>query len=146
MLEIGSWLGRSTIAMARAAQSVVSVDTHVGPPVRSEGPTLNDLVTNLHRFGVAERVVVIAADFAQACQILRPGVFNMAFVDGAHDGISVLRDGRWASLLLRVGSPILFHDYEVAVGVTSAVHQLSKRWEQVPKQIEGTSLALLWKR
>jgi len=145
VLEVGSYLGRSTVAMARSARRLVSVDTHVGPPVRSEGPTANDFLRNLQQFGVAEKVVGFMGDFGVVAPLLRAD-FELAFVDAAHDGLSVLRDGRAAYLLLRLGSAIVFHDYDVHVGVTSAVHELARRWGQTHQVIEGTSLAVLYKR
>lgn len=145
VLEVGSWLGRSTIAMARTAKLVVAVDPHVGPPVRSEGPTCNEFLANLRAHGVSEKVAPFVAPFSQVAGLLR-SEFEMAFIDGAHDGISVLRDGRLAYMLMRLGSPLVFHDYETHTAVTAAVHELAARWGQKHEQIEGSSLAVLYKR
>jgi Methyltransferase domain len=141
VLEVGAFLGRSTVAMARSATRVVSVDHHHGRPE----PTVRDYLANLERFGVSDKVIPIVADFGQAALILK-GVFEMAFIDAGHDGISVLRDGGAAWQLLQIGAPLYFHDYDVWVGVTSGVHELAKRWQQVPERIAETSLAVLYRR
>jgi Methyltransferase domain len=141
VLEVGAFLGRSTVAMARTAAKVVSVDHHHGRPE----PTVRDYLANLESFGVSEKVIPIVTDFGQAAGFLKP-VFEMAFVDAGHDGISVLRDGGAAWQLLLVGAPLYFHDYDVWVGVTSGVHELAKRWQQVPERIAETSLAVLYRR
>jgi Methyltransferase domain len=141
VLEIGAFLGRSTVAMARTATHVVSIDHHHGRPE----PTVRDYLANLESFGVSDKVTPIVADFGQAVAFLR-STFGMAFVDAGHDGISVLRDGRAAYLLLRIGAPLVFHDYGVWVGVTSGVHELAKRWEQTVELVPETSLAVLYRR
>src|SRR4029077_11328726 len=52
VLEIGAWLGRSTVALARSARLVVSVDHHHGPPYDGNGSTLQRFLSNLERLGI----------------------------------------------------------------------------------------------
>lgn len=144
VLEVGTYLGRSTVAMAYTAKTVVTIDHHQGPPQDLAGATVKRFLENLETFGVTAKVVPIIAGFERVAAFLHGG-FGLAFIDGAHDGISVLRDGKLAYPLLEIGAPMLFHDYEVHVGVTSAVHELARRWQRSYRVIEGTSLALIYK-
>jgi protein-L-isoaspartate O-methyltransferase len=54
VVEAGALLGFSTVVLARAAASVVSVDRHEG----YDAPTLGKFLRNLDRFGVQGRVEV----------------------------------------------------------------------------------------
>ncbi len=141
-LEIGSWLGRSTIAMASVARLVVAVDHHAGPPIRAEGTTLHEFLQNLQVANVRHRVVPILAGFEAAAGLLRPASFGLVFVDGAHDYISVKRDALLAWPLLESGGVLAFHDYGVDPGVYQAVHELSEAWGK-PMRREAQSLALV---
>lgn len=144
VLEVGTYLGRSTVAMAYTAKQVVTIDHHQGPPQDKAGTTMQRFFENLETFGVGHKVVPIIAGFERVAGLLHGG-FGLAFIDGAHDGISVLRDGKLAYPLLEIGAPMLFHDYDVHVGVTSAVHELARRWQRSYRVVEGTSLALIYK-
>lgn len=146
VLEIGSWLGRSTVAMARTALVVVAVDPHTGPPYRAEGSTFAEFQDNLRRCDVADRVVPIVAGFERAAQHLPRGYFDLAFIDAAHDYESVIRDGRYAWSCVRAGGILAFHDYIGQDGVYAAVNALAERWHTKPQVVEVGSLALLHRR
>jgi len=143
VLEVGTYLGRSTVAMARTAKCVITVDHHHGPPQDASGPTTERFLANLNDYAVSEKVIPIVAGFERVAAHLRGG-FGLAFIDGAHDGIAVLRDARLAYHLLGVGAPMVFHDYEVHVGVTSAVHELCRRWGRGHVRV-AESLAVIYK-
>lgn len=142
VLEVGTYLGRSTVAMARVAECVVTIDHHAGPPQDAAGTTLLRFLENVNHFAVSETVIPIVAGFERVHRFLQP-VFELAFIDGAHDGISVLRDAKAAHGLVRPGSQLLFHDYGVHVGVTSGVHELARRWQTTYKVVPQTSIAVI---
>ena len=151
-LEIGSWLGRSTVAMAQVAKRVVAVDHHHGPPYDGEGSTFGRFMANLEAFGVADKVVPFLAGFEIAGPLLRPGIFDLAFVDGAHDYESCLRDGRLAWSLVHAGGVVVFHDYFDYTtggpgqdGVHKAVDELCIRWSVKFRNPAG-SLAIVDRR
>lgn len=114
VLEIGSWLGRSTIAMARVALHVVSVDWHQGSPeIAGHGfhPSLAEFVANLSKHGVRDKVSVCVMDAARLERLFRPAQFDLVFVDGAHDFGSAYRDCETALKLVRTHGHVAVHDH-----------------------------------
>lgn len=125
VLEVGSYCGRSTVCLARAAKSVTAVDTFDGRGTDLPGDTLRTFLANLERYGVAAKVRAVRGE-ASATLPKLPPVYDLAFVDGSHDRDSVARDADLAARLLRPGGVLVFHDYATAVnpGVTEAVDEL----------------------
>ena len=97
VLEIGSYCGKSTIAMARTAMLVVSIDHHRGDSGTGEADTFAEFRANLERFNVANKVVPIVADVSLTTPLIPRNEFDMAFVDGEHTYESVMRDLRVAT-------------------------------------------------
>jgi len=59
VIEAGSLLGYSTVAMARRARQVHAIDPHDGYPAFAPRPTLDVFLRNIRRHGVTERVVPV---------------------------------------------------------------------------------------
>lgn len=138
VLEIGSYCGRSTVAMAEVARLVVSLDWHQGDPGAGWGDTLPELWQNLADFGLRGKVVVIAASVDVVAPLLTPWQYDLVFVDGAHDAASVERDCRLARKVVRPGGTIAMHDWNLegvrtgaqAAGVMARpVAGLVARWD-----------------
>jgi len=109
VLEIGSYHGRSTIAMAEVAASVVSVDHHKGDEGVGPADTEASFRANLETFEVAHKVDVRVADVADvAFHLFEP--FDMAFVDGSHVYEHVFRDLAAAIDAVRPGGIVAWHD------------------------------------
>jgi len=106
VLELGAWKGRSTTALASTARLVVSADWHRGDPDAGYEPTLPDYWANVRDL---PNVAVVVGDFGQIVPLFA-SIFDLAFVDGAHDYESVLRDARGALHL--TSGLVLFHDYD----------------------------------
>lgn len=106
VLEIGSYCGRSTICMARTAEHVTAVDYFDGRCTPQPQDTLEKFRANIDRYGLTNKVTIANPDEDLS------GPFGFAFVDGAHDYESVLRDAHRASQLLDEGGLIAFHDYD----------------------------------
>ena len=129
VLELGSYLGLSTVWMARVAASVVAVDTFDG---RATGLPLEDtyeaFCANLRRHGVADRVRAIRSETREALPALASEgmAFDVIFIDAAHDAASVAADFAEARRLLRPGGMVAFHDYGAAkeLGVKEVVDRL----------------------
>jgi predicted O-methyltransferase YrrM len=121
VLEIGSYYGRSTIALASTATIVHSIDPHTGgPPHRPS--TLPEFVANLERYGVRERVVIHLGLSEQICPRFRRDAFELIFVDAIHNRPYVDQDISLACDCLARGGTLVLHDYGVttwATGTTS---------------------------
>ncbi len=126
VLEIGSWLGRSTIALASTAKHVTAVDWHQGDFHAGEGDTEAGFRANLERYGIQNVTVVVAR--IEDAKIKGP--FDGVFVDAAHDAESVARDWQIAVRVCREGGWVAFHDYG-RFDVTDFVDSLERQWEGV---------------
>ena len=140
IVEIGSFRGRSTIVLARAAPTgaqIVAVDPHLGsdrgPQEIAARPELGEEDTqlfrsNLERHGVLERVTHVRMRSAEAPL---PESIDLLYVDGAHR-FGPARDDlvRWGDRV-REGGTMLVHDSFSSIGVTLALLTSvapSRRW------------------
>lgn len=141
VLEVGSWRGFSTVAMAQVATIVHAVDWHLGDDHAGHDESLGPLIDNLDRYRVRDRVVVHVGDAAVVLPLFQPGHFDVAFVDAFHQTEAVRRDADLVLPLVRPGGHIAFHDYGL-FGVKEAVDALEDlEW----LELVGT-LAVLRKR
>lgn len=142
VLEVGTFLGRSTIIMARVARSILTVDPHTGSPEISEalrGTQLGRLVIQpdgsfdslpgfieyLHHYGLRDKVGVVVAPFEAVAPFLRTASFGVAFVDGDHSYEHALADGWTARRLVKPWGKVVFHDHEATwPGVMQAAKEL----------------------
>jgi len=119
VMEIGSYCGRSTICIARTAESVLAVDFFDGRATPEPGDTSYEFSTNLKKYGVASKVTTAHPDDAIN------GPFDLVFIDGNHDKEFVESDIAKALAILSPIGLLAFHDYlTVHVGVTAAVNHL----------------------
>jgi hypothetical protein len=97
VLELGAFQGRSTVAMACTAKLVVSVDWHQGDAhTRGQNtlePSLDKYKANIAPY---ENILPLIGRFEQVVPMLDACTFDMVFVDGQHDFLSVLRDMMYA--------------------------------------------------
>jgi predicted O-methyltransferase YrrM len=147
ILEVGSWMGRSTRALADNTRGVV----HAVDPWSIEQQTHPDLVAaqkgkpkdwlfnqfceNMKDFNVLDplnrKVIPVrmtsleaANAFKQAPDDNSPFEFDMIFIDGSHDYEDVRADIEAWLPLLSDGGLICGHDYGQYEGVTQAVDEL----------------------
>lgn len=131
IVEIGSYRGRSTIVLARAAPhaEVVAIDPHAG---NDRGPrqwtgTADEgeadhraFRANLDRAGVAERVRHVRRPSQDALDAV-DGAVDVLYVDGAHRFAPASADiTRWGARVAP-GGTLLIHDAFSSVGVTLAI-------------------------
>ena len=131
VIEIGSYLGRSTICLAQTAKHVYAVDPHDGRGTPFPADTLERFLGNLAAYGVSDRVTVFrgcAGELADAGQL--PIKADVAFIDGAHDVDAVRTDIRVVRQRLPENASIAFHDYRFGTpqqgfdaGVEEAVNE-----------------------
>jgi predicted O-methyltransferase YrrM len=132
IVEIGSYLGRSTVVLARAcadtgAPPVVAVDPHtaaLGIEGRPPRDTKNDFLANIDQAGVANHVQLEHTTSVEAAKRWSGEPIRMEFVDGWHTREAVLEDvGSWAEWF----TPdvcVVFDDFMVSDGVRRAVREL----------------------
>jgi predicted O-methyltransferase YrrM len=133
IVEIGSYLGRSTIVMAHAARAagsppVVAVDPHtraLGYEGEEPFDTRAQFEANVERAGVRDMVRLEHALSTEAAERWDGGGVRLLFVDGWHSHEAVLADVHaWAPYLLD-GAAVVFDDFLPSPGVRSAVHELT---------------------
>jgi hypothetical protein len=101
VVEIGSWKGRSTIALAlgvreRGNGSVQAIDPHTGSRELIEiyGPvdTYGSFLWNIERAGVSDVIVPIRKTSHHARLTVEEKSVHVMFVDGSHEYEDVLQD------------------------------------------------------
>ncbi len=123
VLEIGSYCGRSTIWLARMAESVFCVDTWDGRCTPTPHDTLPEFLANMHKHGVIEKITTGGGTIAQVKrgQTVNPvlgefvnpdfGPFDLIFIDGDHSEEGVKMDIEECLSLLAPDGLMAFHDY-----------------------------------
>ena len=132
VVEIGSFRGRSTVVLARAAApgaTVVAIDPHAGsdrgPQEIGADPTRGDadheaFTANLAAAGVSDRVRHVRKMSADALGDVE-GPLAMLYVDGAHRFAPARDDiARWGDRVAP-GGVMLVHDSFSSIGVTGAL-------------------------
>jgi predicted O-methyltransferase YrrM len=135
IVEIGSYLGRSTVILASAAarqerEPVVAVDPHTAAlGIEGEQPrdTRAEFLSNLERASLASHVQLLHKTSAEAAREWKGDPVRLLFVDGWHSREAVLEDARgWAPFL--VGDAcVVFDDFLPFPGVRSAVRELRSK-------------------
>ncbi|MFL6239854.1 MAG: class I SAM-dependent methyltransferase [Actinomycetes bacterium] len=121
VVEIGSWKGRSTIALGRGvvdgggAGTVYAIDPH---EIRPELPRwasdrMPELLANLAGAGVGDVVTPIRASGHQAREQFGESSVDVLFVDGDHSYQGVCQDIDDWSTTLRPGAVVAFNDYRM---------------------------------
>ena len=139
VLELGAWLGRSTVCLGQTAAVVVSCDWHQGDPHAGQVPTLAPYLQNLHRYGLFGRVIPVIGRFDHVLPTLQDDYFQLIFLDGFHSYAAVRDDTEQLLPKLAHGGVLCFHDYGVEAssaggelfGVTDAVDDMFSGFDVV---------------
>lgn len=119
IVEIGSWQGRSTAALAHGSMAgnghdIYAVDCFApakcvvtGEPVEASSPEL--LRSNLDAAGVNGLVKIVPHPSQNAVSEI-PNEIGLLFVDGAHDYESVKRDILLFAPRVKAGGTVVLHD------------------------------------
>ncbi|HEX7158324.1 MAG TPA: class I SAM-dependent methyltransferase [Edaphobacter sp.] len=134
MVEIGSWKGRSTIAIAlalktRGAGTVFAIDPHTGAPGHTAvGPviTAEEFKHNITQANVESVVTLLVTTSHAARSQFGARSVDLLFIDGSHEYDDVVTDiSDWESAL-KDESLVAFNDPS-APGVYRALRELVLR-------------------
>lgn len=149
-LEVGAFEGFTTVAMARVAKLVVSVDLHKGKigtgPDMIRGETLENFVRNLTRYHVLQKTAIIVGDSDEVLPRLKGFQFDVAFIDAEHTYESCKKDTENCISLLAPKGLIAWHDYtedrktDWEFGVTQVIHESIKNFFLEKVSLTGTML------
>lgn len=108
VVELGSWKGRSTVAMAHTAKHVHACDGFLGDADTGPAATLAEFAENTA--GMAN-VSCHVCDFDEGLPFIADGVADLVFIDGQHDEASAYRDSQIAQRILKPGGVVAYHDF-----------------------------------
>jgi predicted O-methyltransferase YrrM len=153
VVEIGSWKGRSTIALASGAAArpgggvVYAIDPHRGGVphrITGEPDSYEAFLANLERAGVRDAVEPIRSTSREARPSVADDSVDVLFVDGSHRYEDVLDDLDTWRPALRVGAHVAMHDAVQYPGVAAALRErvLTRRSAfRSPRLVEETLVA-----
>lgn len=146
IVEIGTWKGRSTAALAEHTNGVVYTIDHFGGSPDLHATRMKECVEtpgsveaaarrNLAEFVAAGKVVIIAEDSRLGVCVLLDllgGRFaDMVFIDGDHTRQAVEDDIRRYAPFLRPGGMLCGHDRD-EWGVQDALRECGITYEETP--------------
>lgn len=128
-VELGSWHGRSTIALAsglraRGGGVVAAVDPHRATALHRATGIVDSYAAfqaNVRRAGVADHVRAIRATSMQARERFADGAVDLLFIDASHAYEDVLADIETWSGALAHAAVVGFHDIHDEPGVVRAL-------------------------
>jgi predicted O-methyltransferase YrrM len=132
VVEIGSWKGRSTIALASGAAArpgggvVYAIDPHRGGVphrITGEPDSYEAFLHNLERAGVRDVVEPLRATSREARPSVADDSVDVLFIDGSHRYDDVLDDLDAWRPALRVGAHVAMHDAVRHPGVAAALRE-----------------------
>lgn len=140
VLEVGTFHGFSAILMALSgAKQVHTVDWHRGGHELGEQDTLIDCWIHLERYGVRDRVVLHVGPSEVVLPLLRPGLFDLALVDGDHH--QAVRDTELCIPLVRPGGLLVWHDKN-DWQVPEAIERATALLGVLPQHVGGSLAAV----
>jgi MMP 1-O-methyltransferase len=132
VVEIGSYLGRSTAVLASAAaqrgrDAVVAVDPHegeLGVEGEQRRDTHREFLRNLDRAGLGSHVRLLRTTSSEAAREWPGGPVRLLFIDGLHTREAVLEDTRGWVPYLTSAACVVFDDFLPSAGVRAAAREL----------------------
>lgn len=110
VLEIGSWNGRSAIAMAATAERVIAIDHFYGDDFAGPGNPGTRCWQHIVSTESRERVSLVCADWRSFIGLLDIGRFGMVYYDADHtyEATREFID----RIAKRISVPVAIHDYD----------------------------------
>lgn len=146
VVEVGAWVGFTTICMAQTANIVYSIDVHVGDIHTGRTLTLQPYLENLRKYHVLDSVAVLIGESADILPKLPYNYFDLAFIDATHTYEAAKQDTELVWPLMKRGGIVTFHDYEPGRpttedwGVTAAVDECIEKYNLKRIKTVGTLL------
>ena len=109
VLEIGSWKGRSTAAIARTASRVLCLDTFRGDVMTGRQDTLRAFLANMEAAGCRDKVDLMIGRVQDVGHLLAAGSFGLVFIDDDH-GESTDTSTAVAREVVRHDGVVAWHD------------------------------------
>ena len=136
VLEVGSYMGKSTVCIASVANSIVAVDTfkYIGESVpQSIFPTT--IIPFLKNTVTFNNIITVIGKSVEVSKHIKDYSKDIIFIDASHEYKDVKDDIRVWKSKLKKGGYMLFHDYSHdGPGVVKAVDEWKKP-ERVIKSI-----------
>lgn len=88
VLEIGTWKGKSAIAMAETAKHVTTIDHFKGDGYTNGKSTFEEVICNLTAHNALLKVGVVKGDFKEILPRLNAKDFGLIYYDADHTGAS----------------------------------------------------------
>lgn len=153
IVEIGSYRGRSTIALAHGAQDgviVYAVDPHEEHVVEGLPFGMVDnaaFIANVSRAGVGHKLRVwnMSSQAAIDAYTLAPELnAGLVFIDGAHEYAAARFDAQWWGGELNIGALLALHDANTWDGPTKVANELAadRHWTE----LEGCAYTRLFRK
>lgn len=124
VIEVGSHHGKSTILLALGlpqGSTMTAIDPFDDPRWGGGPESLEAFEANLRFAGVTDRVTLFRGLSVDAARTWSGPKVGLAWIDGAHDYVSVLADLDGWTPHLAPGARLLVHDAFSAIGTTKAV-------------------------
>lgn len=133
VLEIGTWKGRSTIAMAATARRVIAIDHFYGDGYAGKAFTLPEAVQNIHDKGVRDKVNLCCGSYVDILPHLNMTKFGLVLYDADHTYDATITALRLIVPKVLPGTPVAVHDYEPA-----AYPQVVKACQEIISECKGS--------
>lgn len=134
VIEIGSYKGRSTTALALGSQvngQVFAIDPHTGDKTQVNAglqiDTFNEFIENMNRLGLKQRVTSVRLTSQEAFVANNYAEVGVVFIDGWHDTDEVFHDISESAQFCTSLHTILiddFHQKQVEAGILKAMRFL----------------------
>lgn len=145
-IEIGSWKGRSAVAMLQSGATVYCIDWFKGNPETEGSRTKEDFDRNTQKY--KHNLITIPYKSGQARTYFKghANFCGLLFIDGEHTKEAMLHDFFSYRDLLLSGSYVVFHDYKIEADywpeVTEAVDLLvAQNYIEPVKQVNRCFVA-----